>query len=103
MKEQVAQIELDAHKRAEDIQAQAERQAAELVRRAEQQAEDIRAQLREKIQTVAGEYASLLADFDVLRTHVSGELRKMDTALGQLPIAFHRLSSDMESLKELSK
>ena len=92
MKEQVAQIELDAHKRAEDILAQAEREAAE-----------IRAQLREKIETVAGEYTSLLSDFDVLRTHISGELRKMDTAVGQLPIAFHRLSSDMENLKGLAK
>lgn len=103
MKEQVAQIELDAHKRAEEIQAQAERQAAELLRKTEQEAAAIRAQLREKIETVAGEYAELLSDFEVLRTHVSGELRKMDTAVSQLPIAFHRLSSDMESLKGLAK
>lgn len=103
MKEQVAQIELDAHKRAEEIQAQAEREAADLLRSTEQEAAGIRAQLREKIETVAGEYAALLSDFDVLRTHISGELRKMDTAVGQLPIAFHRLSRDMEGLKELSK
>ena len=102
MKEQVAQIELDAHKRAEDILAQAEREAAELLQRTEQEA-GIRAQLREKIETVVGEYTSLLSDFDVLRTHISGELRKMDTAVGQLPIAFHRLSSDMENLKGLAK
>lgn len=103
MKEQVAQIELDAHKRAEDILAQAEREAADLLQRTEQEAAEIRAQLREKIETVAGEYTSLLSDFDVLRTHISGELRKMDTAVGQLPIAFHRLSSDMENLKGLAK
>ena len=87
MKEQVAQIELDAHK----------------LQRTEQEAAGIRAQLREKIETVVGEYTSLLSDFDVLRTHISGELRKMDTAVGQLPIAFHRLSSDMENLKGLAK
>ena len=76
---------------------------AELLQRTEQEAAGIRAQLREKIETVVGEYTSLLSDFDVLRTHISGELRKMDTAVGQLPIAFHRLSSDMENLKGLAK
>lgn len=99
LKEHIAQIELDAHRRADDIVAEAERQAAVILTEAKQQAEAVRAGARAQVEEVARVYAALLADFSVARDHVSGELRKMDTALTQLPIAFDRMGSEITTLR----
>ncbi len=100
LKEHIAQIELDAHKRADELVAEAERQADELVAQARWQAEEIRRQLREQLGAVAGQYDAVQSDLSAVREHVVGELRKMDVAMGQLPLAFDRFGADLARLRE---
>ena len=76
------------------------RQAEELVAQARWQAEEIRRQLREQLGLVAGQYDAMRGDLAAVCEHVVGELRKMDVAMGQLPLAFDRFSGDLARLRE---
>ena len=57
-------------------------------------------QLREQLGVVAGQYDGMCSDFAAVREHVVGELRKMDVAMVQLPLAFDRFSADLDRLRE---
>lgn len=123
-KESVAQLELEARKRAESIIEDANRQAEELLSQARAQAqsliasaneqaqntleqaceraEGIRADMEAQVERTAKEYNNLFASFETVASHVSGELRKMDVAVSQLPINFNHLKDGLEKVLELA-
>lgn len=121
-KERVAQLELDAHRRADDILAQAQACAAAAAADADAQAkaavEDARqraaaliadaqerahAHLRdaeEKVGETAAEYDRLFQIFTSATDGIAGELRKLDAAAAQLPPSFDRLRSGLAQLQD---
>ena len=99
LKQHIAQIELDAHKRADQITAQAQREADQITAAARREAEKARAQLSEEIRALSGRYEEILHTLEVASGHVTGELRKMDVAVGQLPLTFNRLSNLLRQLR----
>ena len=123
-KESVAQLELEALKRSEAIIEDANRQAEELLAQARAQAQalitganeqaqstleqaaehaaEIRADLEAQVARTAKEYNDLFASFETVASHVSGELRKMDVAVSQLPISFNHLKDGLENVLELA-
>lgn len=123
-KESVAQLELEARKRAESIIEDANRQAEELLSQARAQAQSliasaneqaqntleqaceraqgIRADMEAQVERTAKEYNNLFASFETVASHVSGELRKMDVAVSQLPINFNHLKDGLEKVLELA-
>ena len=123
-KESVAQLELEARKRAEAIIEDANRQAEELLAQARTQAqslitsaneqarntveqavkraEEIRADMEGQVECTVKAYNDLFASFETVATHVSGELRKMDVAVSQLPINFNHLKDGLENVLELA-
>ena len=146
-KARVTQLELDAHRRADEIVAQAESQAADTVseaqdraaaalREAEEQARTMTAQaaseaaaavseaeeqaaaLREQAEVRSREllqaaedrvadtvarYNDLHQSFETITGHITSELRKLDVAAGQLPIAFDHLKGGLSELLEQAK
>lgn len=123
-KESVAQLELEARKRSEAIIEDANRQAEELLAQARAQAQalitganeqaqstleqaaehaaEIRADVEAQVARTAKEYNDLFASFETVAAHVSGELRKMDVAVSQLPISFNHLKDGLENVLELA-
>ena len=121
-KESVAQLELEARKRAEAIVEEANRQAEELLAQARSQAqalitsaneqaqrtlddayaraEDIRSGMEEQVACTAKEYNEMFTSFETVAAHVSGELRKMDVAVSQLPINFNHLKEGLAEVLE---
>ena len=99
LKQHIAQIELDAHKRADQITAQAERTAEETISAAKGEADRIRSQLETELRELSGRYEEAMRALEVASGHVTGELRKMDVAVGQLPLAFNRLSNTLRELR----
>lgn len=124
-KERLAQMELDARRRsdeivaqadaqaadaiaeagakARDIVAQAEAQAAAMVNRANARAEDLLRQAEERIAGAAGQYNELHRSFEAITSHITSELRRLDVAAGQLPISFNHLKEGLSELLERAK
>jgi len=111
LKDHIAQVELEARKRAEDILAQVDSQAKELLAaaksdaeellgKANSEAEEARCVLRSQVQSAAADFALLQKDFDVMKNHLTSELRKMDVALSQLPLAFNKVSGELKQLEQ---
>ena len=44
-----------------------------------------------------------MADFETASAHVTGELRKVEVNLSQLPVTFDRLGADIKELEEALK
>ncbi len=123
-KETVAQLELDARKRAEALleergvqaeeilaqarcQAQAlltstNEQAEQIINEAYQRAETIRAEMENHVRCTNHAVEELASSVETLVNHVSAELRKMDVAVAQLPINFNHLRDGMKEAMELS-
>ena len=99
LKQHIAGIELDAHKRGDQVVGDAERRAEQIIREAEAYAASIRTKTGEELAELSARYQELLNTFEVVSSHVTGELRKMDVAVGQLPLAFNRLSAALRELK----
>lgn len=124
-KERIAQLELDAHRRSDEIvldaagqaeliTSQAESQAAETVQTAETQARqtlaqaqaDAQAVLRqaeEQIRQTVEQYGQLHQSFEAALGRITGELRGMDAAAAQLPERFNSLKAGLEELLEQAK
>ncbi len=146
-KEQIAQLELEARKRCEEIlaaaQAQAEsmvsdagarademvkaaredaqnttRQAAadaqETVSNAQNQAKQLtdettayvarmRNELAEQVAAAVNQYNSLQSAVETITNHVSGELRKLNVTVAQLPINFDHMKDSLQDLMERTK
>ncbi len=99
LKEHIAQIELDAHRRADEIIAAAEQEAEGLRQQAKQEADEARHRLQEQLTVLAGQYRTMRGDFQSIQEHVTGELRRMHVAIEQLPLAFDRFDGDLTKLR----
>ena len=99
LKQHIAGIELDAHKRGDQVIGEAEKKAAQIIQEAEDYAASIRTKTGEELAELSARYQELLNTFEVDSGHVTGELRTMDVAVGQLPLAFNRLSAALRELK----
>lgn len=110
-KERLTQLELDAHSRSDEVLAQAQAQAEAILAAANRQGEDIQAQAQARAgdllaQTKAQISASVEQCGEFLRTcetaaaHVSGELRRMDVAVAQLPVGMDHLKKGLAALLE---
>lgn len=121
-KESVAQLELEARKRAEDLleetRAQAEdllnqarsqaqalmtdanKQAETTVQAAYERAEEIRAAMEAQVSRTGEEADALISSVETITAHVAAELRKMDVAVAQLPINFDHLKDGLKDLRE---
>lgn len=124
-KAQVAQLELDAHRRSDEIIAQAsatadarlreaerqarvivtqgEAQAAATVSEADARAEALLRQAEERIAATVGYYDELHRNFAAITSHIISELRRLDVAAGQLPLSFDALKDELGELLEQAK
>lgn len=100
MKQHIAGIELDAHKRADQIVGNAEKKAKEIVDAANAKADEIQRKTGEAVQELHRQCGELNNAFEVARGHISGELRKMEVSLGQLPLAFDRMNNLLKGMKK---
>ena len=100
LKQHIAGIELDAHRRSDQLLEESRRKADAIVAQANGGAAEIRRQAEEQLLALTHRYEELLRAFEVAAGHVKGELRKMDVAVGQLPLAFNHLSNGLRELKE---
>ena len=103
LKQHIAGIELDAHKRADQIIGDAEKQAREIVGKANVRAEEIQRRTGEAVQELSRRCEELNSAFEVARNHISGELRKMEVSMGQLPLAFDRMNGLIKELRSGKK
>ena len=123
-KESVAQLELEARKRAEELleetraqteemlaqaraQAQAllttaNEQAESTIDEACQRAEEIRSGMEKQVRSTGAEVEELVSSVEMIVSHVTAELRKMDVAVAQLPINFNHLKDGMKDVLELA-
>lgn len=124
-KEKVTQLELDAHRRSDEIvldatgqaeliTSQAETQAAETVRGAEAQAQELLTQAQasaqallrqaeEHVARTVTQYNQLHGSFEAITSHITSELRKLDATASQLPISFNRLKEGLGALLEQAR
>ena len=100
LKQHIAEIELDAHKRADQILQEAQAQADAIVREAEGRALAVRQTTEAELSALSERYQELLHAFETASSHVTGELRRMDVAVGQLPLAFNRMSGLLRELRQ---
>lgn len=123
-KESVAQLELEARKRAEELLEETRAQAEELLAQARsqaqalltsaneqaesvidaacQRAEEIRADMEKQVRSTGAEVNELVSSVDTIVSHVAAELRKMDVAVAQLPISFNHMQDGMKTVLELA-
>ncbi len=121
-KERVAQLELEAHKRADalmeetranaemilaetraeadEIRCKAQAQAEEKIRESYDRAEVVRTAMEERVRATDADVKELVASVETIAAHVASELRKMDVAVTQLPISFNRLKDGMRTVLE---
>lgn len=124
-KEQLAQLELDARRRSEDllsaaggqaqaleaeaqkqagaITAQARRQAEETIAQANERAGDLLQEAEDRLAAFTEQYDRILRSFQTIAAHVSGEVQKLDAITGQLPGGFNRLKESLLELQEQAK
>ena len=123
-KENVAQLELEARKRAEELldetcvqteelleqarsQAQAlvtaaNEQAEDIISKADQRAKEIRADMESHAHDVEAQVNEIASSVETIVSHMSAELRKMDVAVSQLPINFNHLKDGMREVLKLT-
>lgn len=123
-KESVAQLELEARKRAEELLEETRAQSEELLAQARsqaqalltsaneqaestvdtayQRAEEIRADMEKQVRSTGAEVDELVSSVETIVSHVTAELRKMDVAVAQLPINFNHLQDGMKDVIELA-
>lgn len=121
-KESVAQLELEARKRADAVLAEKNAQAEELLEQAraqaqalltsaneqaeniitaaQERAEEIRAAMEAQVAQTEAEANKLISSVETITAHVAAELRKMDVAVTQLPISFNHLKDGLKDVFE---
>ena len=78
----------------------AQAQADAIVREAEGRALAVRQTTEAELSALSERYQELLHAFETASSHVTGELRRMDVAVGQLPLAFNRMSGILRELRQ---
>ena len=100
VKEHIADIELEARRRADGMLADAKAQSAAMLAEAERTIKELRRATSEEFQELYAQYQRLTGAFQTSANHVTEELRRMDVAVGQLPLSFDKTRSKLEKLKE---
>ena len=78
----------------------AQKMADSIVREAEGRALAVRQTTEAELSALSERYQELLHAFETASSHVTGELRRMDVAVGQLPLAFNRMSGILRELRQ---
>ena len=121
-KEKLAQLELDAHQRADALMAQTKKDAEDLLAQARSQADGVTsaadaqaastvalaeakrsALLQETEELVAGsvrQCGELFASCEKITAHIASEIRKLDVVNAQLPIGLSHLKEGLDELLE---
>lgn len=111
-KERLTQLELDAHHRSDELLAQTQAHADEIIVQAQARGKEIEtqaqawadtlmAETRKQIGASVEKCGELLRSCETVAAHVSGELRKMDVAVAQLPVGMDHLKRRLADLMEL--
>ena len=82
-RERIGAIECEARKRAADLEAASQ------------------AQMRRTVETFRAQYQALMHTFNSTAAHVTGELRKVEVNLTQLPRAMDQASVELKELEKL--
>lgn len=124
-KEKLTQLELDAHRRADELLAQtqeeaalriseaqsraeglidaANAQASDTIAQAQAQREDLLRQTEEQIEGAVQQCGQLFETCGRITAHITSELRKLDAANAQLPVGLGSLKSGLSELREKAK
>jgi len=113
-KERLTQLELDARSRSDELLAQTQARADELLAEAQTRGSEIEAQAqvrsdmllaetRKQISASVEKCSALLRSCETVAAHVSGELRKMDVAVAQLPVGMNQLKRGLAELMDPEK
>lgn len=108
-KEQLAQLELDAYKRAEVVVAEAETKAKSVTDAAESRAKGIvskavgesRAVVKEaqmNITDTVEDFSEILQTFEDVSDQLSDKLRKLEQTVGEFPVGLNVLKRDLDGL-----
>ena len=81
-RERLASIECDARKRADDLEAAAQKR------------------MRQTVDTFRSQYQALMSTFEVASGHMSAELRKIEVSLSQLPHAMDKTTAALDALTD---
>ena len=100
VKAHIADIELEARRRADGIMADAKAQSDALLSETDRKIRELRRDAAAELGDLYEAYQRLTAAFQTASTHVAEELRRMDVAVGQLPLAFDKVRSQLEKLKD---
>ena len=82
-RDRVGDIECEAHKRAAELES------------------STMAQLKQTVDLFRAQYVELMSVFETTASHVTGELRKVEVNLAQLPRAMDRAGTEMNELAAL--
>ena len=110
-KERLTQLELNAHHRSDELLAQTQAQADQMIAKAKARGTEIEtqaqaradallAETRKQISASVEKCGELLRSCESVAAHVSGELRKMDVAVAQLPVGMDHLRKGLAELAE---
>ena len=99
VKTHIADIELEARRRADGIMADAKAQSDALLE-TDRKIRELRRDAARELGELYESYQQLTGAFQTASTHVAEELRRMDVAVGQLPLAFDKVRSQLEKLKD---
>lgn len=81
-KEHIGNIECEARKRADELEAATNERLNQLLQQCKQQ------------------YWALTSTFETASAHVTGEMRKIEVSISQLPVSFDKLGADLKALEE---
>ena len=125
IKERTAGVELDAHRRADELLAQtreeaglrlseaqsraedllnaASAQASDTVAQAQARREELLREAEEQIERSVRQCGELFETCERITAHITGELRKLDVANAQLPIGLGSLKSGLAELRDQAR
>ena len=99
LRSHMVDVELDARQRAGAIEQEAKHRSETLLTEAEERCQAMLAQAKKELADMSRCCGALRADVATAVSHVSGELRKADVAVGQLPLAFDKLLEELKALE----
>ena len=100
VKEHIAGIELEARRRADDLLDAARAQSNAMLEEAGKRIRELQSAASGELGELYEQYQRLTDSLQTAADHVSGELRRMDVAVGQLPLAFDKVRTKLEKLGE---
>lgn len=98
--EQAEHTARQADEAAQEVGRAAQERARCLTEETEARAAQLRQELSQQVTGAAEEYETLRTAVESITTHVSGELRKLNVAVTQLPINFDHIKDSLQSLQE---